>query len=151
MIMIRKATIYDIFKIADMWAKMEKERGLKGRDGDDAEKEKFLYGLTQKIYNPVRTILVDEREGEVIAFIMNNSYYCEYGTSHMIGTCEHLYVEPEYRDQNIAGKLIETSKNINKAMGVKEYEFIVKYNPKLIKAYERKGYTPKEIIFTQEV
>lgn len=149
--MIRKATIYDIFKIADMWAKMEKERGIKGRDGNDAEKEKFLCGLTKKIYNPVRTVLVDEQDGEVVAFIMNNAYYREYGVSHMIGTCEHIYVEPKYRDQDIAGKLIETSKNINKAMGVKEYEFIVKYDPELIKGYERKGYTAKEVIFTQEV
>ena len=149
--MIRKATIYDIFKIADMWAWMQNEMDLPHRYADDAEKEKFLYGLTQKIYKPDRVVLVAEEDGKIIGFVMGVARYYEYGTAALVGSCEHLYVYPEHRDKGVAFKLLEVLQNNGRAMGCKEIEFITKYDEKLIKIYGRKGYKPVEIVFVKEV
>ena len=36
-------------------------------------------------------------------------------------------------------------------MGCKELEIITKYDETLIKAYERKGFIPSEIVFVKEI
>lgn len=149
--MIRRANIYDLFKVADMWAAMQNEVDLPTRSGDDAEKEKFIFSLASKINRPDRVILVAEDEGEIIGFIMGVARYYEYATSNLVGTCEHLYVYPEHRNKDIAFKLVTTLENIGKAMGCKEIEFITKFDDKLIKIYERKGFKPVEIVFSKEV
>ena len=149
--MIRKATIYDVFDIANMWVEMQKAMSLPLRSYDDAEKEKFIYGLTQKIYKPDRVILVAIHEQKCTGFIMGYAHYFEYGTSNLIGTCEHLYVEESHRNNGLAYKLIDTLQNHGKAMGCGELEIITKYDPAIIKAYERKGFTPSEVVFTKEI
>lgn len=149
--MIRKATIYDIFAIADMWQLMQKEMDLPFKHYDDIEKEKFLVSLIPKIYSPDRVILVAEMYDKVVGFVMGYAHYPAYGTSSLTGTCEHFYIYPEYRNKGIANKLLDILQMHGKNMGCNEIELITKYDPKLIEVYKRKGYTPSEIVFIKEV
>ena len=148
---IRKATIYDMFAIGEMWVKMQESMNLPLRSYDDAEKEKFICGLTQKIYKPDRVILVAIHEQKCVGFIMGYAHYFEYGTSNLVGTCEHLYVEEGHRNNGLAYKLIDTLQNHGKAMGCGELEIITKYDERLIKAYKRKGFIPSEVVFIKEI
>ena len=149
--MIRKATIYDIFDIADMWVEMQKAMDLPLRSYDDAEKEKFIYGLTKKIYGEYWIILVAIHEQKCVGFCMTNAHYFEYTTPNLIATCEHVYVKENCRDTGMAHSLIEESKRLSKELGCTEAEFITKYDTDLIGKWERKGYTPSQVIFVKEL
>ncbi len=149
--MIRKAKIWDVPEITEMWAAMQNEVAIPRRYADDVQKERFYFSLVGKLYRNDWSILVAEEDGKLIGFIMGNVQYFEYGTSDLIGNCDHVYVYPDHRGNSLMDKLIEQLLLIGKKAGVKSCEFITVYDTKLIEIWKHRGFLPTQVIYSKEV
>lgn len=148
---IRKATVWDAQRISELWALMMHEIEILNRVADEKEREKFFLHLLIRIKGDNGFILVAVDNGEIIGFLDGYTHYYEYGTSDLIGTCESVYLKPEHRSKGIAKKLIDEAIEFAKDKYVKEMEFLTKYDPKIIKAWERKGYVPAQITYIKKL
>ena len=133
---IERATIYDIFEIANMWQDMNKEIG------GESDKEKFLLSLIVNIYREDYVIFVAKKAGMTVGFISNY-------VKGEIGFCEHIFIKKDFRTLSIDDELIEKSIEKFKLKGVKVIEFIT--TPRLAKYWERKEFFVKRIIMSREV
>ena len=150
-IVYRRATVWDAPAIADMWELEMEEMQMLGRYCDAVEKEKFFVSLVTRIKTPdVNIVYVAEKDKKLISFILGYIYRNNYGSSDLIGFCEHRYVYPEYRKTKVATKLLAILKDMGIRMGAEQFEFVVPYREGLVKVYKRMGYNPVQIIFRKE-
>lgn len=149
----RKATIWDIHTLTDMWAKMMDEVKLVGRCADDEQRERFFLGHILKLKSNDCYTIIAEDDGKPVGFVTGYIHYYEYGSSKLIGTCDNLYVEPKYRTPGgkISLKLVDDLIYWVNSMGAEEYEFLTKYNEREIKVWKRRGYIPVQVTFVREV
>lgn len=150
----RIADIWDGVTITNMWSKMMDEVQLVGRETSKIENKRYLIYILPRLERPDCHAIVAEYEGEPIGFITGYIHYNEYGTSKLIGTCDDLFVEPEFRTVggDISLKLIDDLiywATSNPEAKAEELEFITKYDLRLIKIWERRGYTPAQITYVK--
>jgi GNAT superfamily N-acetyltransferase len=147
---IRPATIWDAQYITEMWVKLMEETKLPFRNTSKEEQERYLLHLIVDIKNPYSVVLVVEDKKRLIGYISSISYRPDYGSSNLIGKCEAVYVEKEYRGKDIINHLIEQSINKFREIDVKDFEFQTVYDERLAKIWEKKGFKPYQITYVKE-
>ena len=152
-IVYRRATVWDAYAIADMWELEMNEMKMSGRHCDSIEKEKFLIGTLIRINDKTGTkfVLVAEHNKRIISFITGGVTLKEFGTSKVIGYCEHRYTYTKYRSKGVSSKLLNHLIDILIKQKAKELEFITKYDERLVKIYKKMGYEPYSIHYRKEV
>lgn len=150
---IRQATTWDCLKISDLWVKMIEEVEVLYREATIKEKEKFYITLLSKCYNKDNCVivLIDEDTDTIVGYTSGHFFYLSCGTSNLIGNCDDIYIEKEYRSTGALEDMLNWLITYGKSYGVKEMNFETVYNPDLIKLWERKGYKPAMITYRKEV
>lgn len=148
--MIRKAVWTDAMHITLMWAKMHHEiTDRKALLAENSDGKELFKQVLSRVDDPNWIILVAEEEG-VIGFIMSKIHWPLYSKVHIIGSCEALYVEEEFRGNGVFNSLINESRNIAEDMGAREFEFICSYDKKYVDFYDKLGYEPVQIVLRQK-
>ena len=88
--MIKEATIYDVFLIADMWESMMIETGLVKED-ETLNKEQFIMETIVNIRNPEHRVFIHEG-----GFITGNLAQLNK-INKLSGVCSHIYVRGQER------------------------------------------------------
>lgn len=114
---IRRGTISDLHKIANLWLKLVNE--LAPELTPNAIWWKKLAGEHIKTNNYM--IFVAELGGRIIGFI-DYFLFPEPATSKLHCVGQHLYILPEYRKQNVAGNLWKTAIKTSKLQGAQVHE-----------------------------
>ena len=142
--MIKEATIYDVFKIADMWEAMMIETGLV-RAGETLNKEQFIMETIVNIKNGEHKICISEG-----GFISGNLAQIDK-INKLSGVYSHIYIKPEYRGTHLTEELIDSLHNFFIANEAQDEQFITVYDDKLIRYWNKRGFKPEKIIFRREV
>jgi len=145
-IVIRDATIWDAYQIADLYIEMSKEVDILGTEVDNIAKERFLlYILNQPIKIFVAECENDKndnkKDNKIIGFIMGYTTNSHYETLKKRGLCEGWYCKPEYRKYKIGIKLKNYLEKFFEN-NTKVIEFFCKYDDNIIKRYIKMGYKP---------
>ena len=149
--MIRQATIWDTNRISKLWGKLLDEVKIDGKSGNIKEQERFYIHLLARIKKDDSCVIVTEIDGEVVGFASTDYHYAKYGSENLIGLCDNIYIEKEYRNKNLMNPMIDWMITYGKSYGMKEMQFETVYNPSLIKFWERKGFKPTQVTYYQEV
>ena len=126
------------------------------------EHEDIAYGdfnpMSQEAYMAILErfpayFLVAEHDGELVGYIHVSTDYEQrvevFPEGEQYVTIEDIYVLPDFRDQDIGGKLLERVFAIAQVAGIQR--FIVgtksKETDKILRFYRRHGFTPWRIQF----
>ena len=151
MIKTRIATVWDAQTITGLWAKLMNEVQVHGRYANAIERGKFFISILTKIKQENSLVVVSEVDDKIVGFASGYMHYYEYGTSSLIGTCDNIYIEKEYRGNEAMDNMLDMLITYAKSYGVKELEFLTVYDPRLIKFWGRKGFTPVQVTYIKEV
>jgi len=147
---IRRATLWDAIKIAKLWEQQIEEKPLFLFKSNDKELERFYINIQFKIKTEV--VCVAEEKEEIVGYISGKTYNRKYGSSHLIGLCENLYVIPKYRNFEASSKLMNTAVELLKQKGVEEIQFITLPELRTYRAMrERQGYKPVFAIYCENL
>ena len=146
---IRQATVLDVQAITDMWAALIEEVHLYAREANQIEKERFFLSMIGKVKLPTHCVIVVEVDDEIVGFASGFLHHYEYGTSKLIGTCDNIYLEQEYRNAGLLDDMLNWLMNYGKSYGMKEMEFLTVYDTTLAKLWERKGFKPVQITYSK--
>jgi GNAT superfamily N-acetyltransferase len=150
--MVRQATVWDAQKIAELWGKLVDELGIEGRDGGIDEQERFYLNILVRIKKEDSCVVViEDDENEIVGFASTDYTYYKYGTDRLVGLCDNIYINKEYRNKNLMNPMIDWMITYGKKVGMTEMQFETVYNPSLIKVWERKGFKPMQVKYYQEV
>lgn len=149
--MIREATVWDAYAICDLWVSMVEEVAVPNRYADIHEKERYFLNLILKIKGKDSAVYVAEIDNQVVGYISGYLHFLDYGVPVMLGTCDSVYVRPEYRSTGIAANLIDRLTDFVTNSGAKELQFQTKYDLGLAKVWERRGFKPVQITYMKEV
>jgi GNAT superfamily N-acetyltransferase len=146
----RKATIWDVKEITELWTEMLDEMKVPDRVADDIERERFFSKTISNMKNITHHIVIAEKNG-IVGFIVAYLYYLDYGSSDLISYCDNLYVKPEYRNGEVANELIRLFVEWSEAVKAKEICFESIYDVGLIKVWQRRGYEPSRIVYNRRL
>ena len=146
---IRPADIHDILPVTLLWAKMTEEVFDNFTKLDKVELDKFSFAMADRLRMPHTFTQIAEDKGKAIGFIHGYIDIRPYGKPEKIAFCECLYVEQEYRDGEIAKKLIDIFIGWAK-MNQLPIEFLTKFDPALINFWDKYQAKPYSIIFRRE-
>lgn len=144
----RRATIWDAESITKLWDKMHDETDVNEalREEYNNKESMFIHMVTRiKLDNWV--VIVVEDEGKIAGFIMGFVRQPDYNPCHIIGTCEAMYVVPEYRHNGIHKELTNRIINVARTKGATQFELIGTYSPSLIKFWDHMGFEPVQIVY----
>jgi GNAT superfamily N-acetyltransferase len=148
---IRKATVWDAQKIAEMWKDMHEEinkrEDIKKEHGDI--KTAFLRFII-KIESLDWNVLVAEQDGDILGFISGFVHYPEYSQVHILGTCENLYVAPWCRGRGIHKNLVDELRAWGESKKATQFEFGGTFSERAIKFWDKLGYEPVQVFFRQK-
>lgn len=148
MIAYRKATVWDTGKICILWAKMHVEVDtFPAIKKEYADLKSFFLKLAYRIESKDWFVYIAEEDKKIAGFIMSYVHWPLYNQCHIVGTCEALYVEPEYRGQNIYKQLINDSIEWAEKNEAKEIEFFGVFDKQMITFWDRYGFQPVQIIY----
>lgn len=142
-VLIRKAKLWDLFKISFMWKELMEEIYPEKK----YDEESFCIALVAKLYLKNYVILVKE-EDDVVAFIMG-FVGCEDYENELIAKCEHIYIKKKHRNKKYEKELIKEFLQECSNLGAEQVIF--KTTPRLALFWERQGYTVKEVLLGGEV
>lgn len=148
---IKIAAVWDAPSISNLWVKLMEEVNIPGRVADEVEKERFFLDLVIKIKREDSSIVIAVEDGNIVGFASCYLHYYSHGTSNLIGTCDNIYIEKEYRGGSLMDDMLDMLMTFAKSYGVMEFEFLTIYDPSLIKVWTRKGYTPVQVTYMKEV
>ena len=148
MVTLRKANIWDAVKISELWQQMTDE--VPYLKSNNPDKERFYLQLLVRIKHPHHCIIVAESAGEIIGFITGYLTNAEY-SDKVIGFCDNAFCDPRYRGHNVYFKMIDELYSEGVRAGAKEMDFQFRYDPNLVKVWQRKGYEPSFIVYSREV
>lgn len=144
----RRATIWDAEIITKLWDSMHDEVDVNKaiREEYNNTESMFIHMVTRiKLDNWV--VLVAEDDGKVVGFIMGFVRYPDYNPCHIIGTCEAMYVAPEYRHKGVHAELTDTIIEEARKKGATQFELIGTYSPSLIKFWDHMGFEPVQTVY----
>ena len=148
---IRPATWLDSMNITAMWMKMYLEIIKREAMLKEVSNVKNLFNqVVTRLDDPNWIILIAEEEGKIAGFIMGKVHWPLYSQCHIIGTCETLYVYPEYRGKGIYKQLIEEGRKIMVEKGVVDIEFICVNDKRVLDLYDKLGYEPVKVVLRQK-
>ena len=109
---------------------------------DDNELQDDSYAFFQKNTSRQQVFLAENEQGEIVGFIETNiRQYAEGCETDNVGFIEGWFVLPEYRQQNIGKKVVETAENWAKEQGCTEMgSDVVLDNGLSIMAHKNLGY-----------
>ncbi len=149
----REANIWDALFITKLWVLMRNEIAVFTEQRADTSDitEAFYLRLLVRIKQNNSFVLVAQEGTGIIGFIMGEVNHAEYSTQKIMGFCDAIYIEKEFRNKGIADQLIKQAIGKGKELGVTESEFVTVYDPVIIKAWERKGFKPVQVVYRKEV
>ena len=134
-----------------MWVMMHKEITERQALLDENSDVKNLFvQVLYRVEDPNWVVLIAEKEGKTVGFIMGFVHWPQYSKCHVIGTVEALYMNEDHRGNGEYKQLINEIEKIGKEKGVKEHEFTCAYNSKMIRFYENLGYEPVQVVLRQK-
>lgn len=147
----RNATIWEAEEITNLWIRMhdeiDKHPAIREEYNDP---ENLFIHMVTRIKHTNWIVMVAVADENIVGFIMGFLRWPDYNPCHMIGTCEALYVVPEYRHDGIHKGLMEASIADAKGKNVTQFEFIGSYDPGLIRFWDKLGFEPVQIVYRQK-
>jgi GNAT superfamily N-acetyltransferase len=106
--------------------------------------------LITRLSDPNWGILIAEYEGKIAGFIMGKVHWPMYSQCHIMGTCETLYVYPEYRGKRVHKQLLTEGVKLFKEKGAVEFEFICLNDERMLRLYDHLGCEPVQVVLRQK-
>jgi GNAT superfamily N-acetyltransferase len=151
MILIRSSTFLDSLNITAMWMKMHLEITKREALLKENSNVKNLFNqVVTRLDDPNWIILIAEEEGKIAGFTMGKVHWPLYSQCHIVGTCETLYVYPEYRGKRVHKLLIDKLREIGTEKGAIEFEFYCMNDKRVLDLYDKLGYEPVQVVLRQK-
>jgi GNAT superfamily N-acetyltransferase len=151
MIIFRKATVWDLYDIVDMWRKMAVEVNLPYIQGGVDESEKFLLAVALAIKLDHHLVMVaEDDDNELLGFVKARIERPDYGTPETVGWGEAIYVLPEHRD-GLGFELVDRCEEWFRSKNVGYIILETKHDEGLEKVWSRKGFKPCQTLHMKEV
>lgn len=142
---LRPADIHDILPLSLMWTRMTQEIFPDFVEIDKTELDRFAFSMADRLRIPHVFTQVAQVDGRAIGFIHGYIQTRPYGRPDKIAFCECLYIEPEWRGKNIKTALVNSFIAWGEAQEA-AIEFVTRYDPDLVKIWERSGCKPYGIV-----
>jgi len=142
---IERLKFIDIPAFVDLWEKFANTFSI---SLDKERKNLLMRALIFEYNNPNRLILVLKNEDKIIGLASGYLDYDIY-TADLVGVGEYLYIEPEYRNDKWAYRMIYILERWGKEKGVKKIR-IPCFPGDNRKMWEKKGFTKEYYVMLEK-